>query len=453
MRSSELVVAPKFYKQRMALGNAAEYFEHIARDFGDFVQCRGLINCYFVNNPELVKTVLKETHRQFDKQSLAYAQFRKAFGTGLVISEGDLWRRQRRLMQPHFSPSALRSTFDAMAECVKRSTERFEERAKSEATFNMVSEMHALTLDIAGSTLLGQDFAGAQKDVSRWTHTINVFSASMPLPVVSNLWFPTPKNIAFKRTLREFNAFISRVVKSRDEGNSGTGLLNALVNAEDPNTGEKMSEEQLFSEILGVIIGGHETSSAALTWTWYELAMNPDVERKLHEEVDQVLQGEVPTLKHMSQLKYTRMVVDEAMRLHPPFWFDNRNTMHDVEMGGVTVPKGSMVALSRYSLHRHPDYWPEPERFMPERFGEDGNINKYAYVPFGGGPRVCIGINLATMELVLSLAALAQRFRFELMEPKPVEMRALLTMEPKHGRLRVRALPRGAAGAGMRKAG
>jgi cytochrome P450 len=448
MNAKSLVIAPRFYKQWMLLGNPAKFFDRIARDKGDFVLCKGLLEFYFVNDPELVKTVLRETNSRFDKNSALYSQFRKAFGTGLVIAEGKHWQRQRRLLQPHFSPAAVRASFGIMSDCVDQLVKRWEGYVKSDVTFNMVGEMHDLTLDIAGSTLLGGNFAAAKRDIARWTHHINVYSASLPLPVVSNLWFPTPKNLSLKRTLREFKVFISGVVEERKSGATEAveaGLLNALLEAQDPETGERMSEDQLFAEILGVIIGGHETSSAALTWAWYELAKHPEVEKKLHAELGEVLKGERPALNHMPQLKYTRMVINETMRLHPPFWFENRNAMEDVEMWGVTIPKGSMVAFSRYSLHRHPEYWPEPERFIPERFAEDNTHTKHAYVPFGGGPRVCIGINLATMELVLALATMAQRFRVELRERKPVEMRALLTMEPKHGRLRVGAVARDSA--------
>lgn len=447
MRDKSLTVAPRFYKQWMMLGNPAYFFDRLARDLGDFVLYRGGLDFYFLNHPELVRLVLKETNAHYDKNSPLYSQFRKAFGTGLVIAEGKLWQGQRRLLQPHFSPTAVRASFELMSECIERAVQRWQTYARQDTTFNMVSEMHDLTLDIAGTTLLGGNFAAAQKDIARWTHDINVYSASLPLPLISNLWFPTPKNLALKRTLREFYAFIMQVVQERKHGSVQNGLLNALLQAADPETGEKMSAEQLGAEILGVIIGGHETSSAALTWAWYELAQHSEVEQKLHEELERVLGGELPTLKHMPQLKYTRMIIDETMRLHPPFWFENRNTMDDVELWGVTVPKGSMITFSRYSLHRHPDYWPEPERFIPERFAQESTGTKYAYVPFGGGPRVCIGIHLATLELVLTLATMAQRFRVELREREPVRMRALLTMEPMHGRLAVGAAARDGRGA------
>lgn len=442
MSTKALTVAPRFYKQWMLAGNPAYFFDRIARDLGDFVLCRGVLDFYFLNHPELVRSVLKDTNSRFDKNSPLYSQFRKAFGTGLVIVEGELWKKQRRLLQPHFSPTAVRASFDLMQECIDRCSERWQRYVSEDATFNMVGEMHDLTLDIAGTTLLGGNFAAAQKRIARWTHNINVYSATLPLPVVSNLWFPTPKNLSLKKTLREFYEFIAQTVEERKGGTVQNGLLNALLEAQDPETGEKMSAEQLGAEILGVIIGGHETSSAALTWAWCELAQNPDVEERLHQELDRVLGGEKPTLKHMPQLKYTRMIVDETMRLHPPFWFENRNTTEDVELWGATVPKGSMIAFSRYSLHRHPDFWPEPERFNPERFSEESPGTKHAYVPFGGGPRVCIGIHFATLELVMALATLAQRYRAVLREKEPVRMRALLTMEPMHGRLSMGLVPR-----------
>jgi len=443
MSDKTLRVAPPFYKQWMLAGNPAYFFDRLARDMGDFVYCRGALPFYFVNHPDLVRTVLKDTNSRFDKNSPLYAQFRKGFGTGLKISEGELWKRQRRLMQPYFSPSAVRGSFDIMTECVDRTLQRWHDYAKRDATFNLVGEMYDLTLDIAGSTLLGGNFAGAQKDIARWTHNINAYSATLPLPVVSELWFPRPANVSLKRTLREFYAFINEILEERKDGGARKGLLHALLEAKDPETGECMSREQLCSDILGLIIGGHDTSSTALTWTFCQLAQHPEVEKKLHAELDEVLQGEMPSLSHLPRLKYTKMVLDEAMRLNPPVWFENRNATEDLELWGVTIPKGTMVAFSRYSLHRHPEFWPEPERFIPERFAEE--TTKFAYVPFGGGPRICIGINLAVMELVLSLATLAQRYRVELRQPRPVQMRALLLMQPKGDRVAVGLIPRDGA--------
>lgn len=201
-----------------------------------------------------------------------------------------------------------------------------------------------------------------------------------------------------------------------------------------------MGDAEMRDEMLGMIIGGHETSSAALTWVWYELANHPDVAAKLRCELERVLEGQTIRLEHLPRLKYTKMVIEETLRLHPPFWFENRNVTRDVELGGQTIPKGSLIVFSRFSLHRHPDFWKKPHQFLPERFDPDLPENprsRYASIPYGGGPRVCIEIHFATMELIVALAMMAQRFHLQIDASHRHAMSAKLTMTPRDG-LRVR---------------
>ena len=194
-----------------------------------------------------------------------------------------------------------------------------------------------------------------------------------------------------------------------------------------------------------MILGGHETSSSCLAWVWYELDRNPDVRQKIDDELETVLGGEPPTIESLFQLKYVRMVIDESLRLHPPFWFENRNAMEDVELGGHVIPKGSIVLFSRHALHRHPSFWQEPERFKPERQDPENLEHQrttYAQVPFGGGPRICLGINFAIMELMVIVATICQRFEVTVAKDNRHVMSAKMTMLPKHG-VRVNLTPRG----------
>lgn len=434
--SGTLVHAPWFYKQWMLRGNPALFFDAIVQEYGDFVHCRGLLDFYLVNHPALVKQVLQETHESFDKRSVIYDRFRNAFGNGLVVAEGDRWKRQRKLMQPMFGPSAVNRYFDMMADCVTAMCDRWTRRANAGTSFNIADDMNQVTLEIAGRALFHEGFDEAAARIREWTHTINVYSAKPPLPIIRSYWFPSRINRKLKQALREFDEFLRSIIAKRNAQSSEHDLLSILLNSRHEGSGELMTESEVIEEVLGMIIGGHETSSSALTWIWYELHRHPEVLERLHDEIERVAGGRALELRDLPQLVYTKMIVEETLRLHPPFWFENRNVNQDIEFGGARLAKGSLVAFSRYSLHRHPEFWRDPERFDPERFRPGTEENKrstYASVPFGGGPRICIGIHFAMMELIVVLGLVSQRFRVVVDKSDRHQMSAELTMTPKHG--------------------
>ena len=435
-----LVRPPWFYKQWMIAGNPAYFFDELASRFGDFVHYRGLFSFYLVNHPALVKQVLQETHENFDKNSIIYDRFRHAFGDGLVVAEGKRWRRQRKLMQPLFGQQAIKRYFDMMVASVEALAGRWESSLASEEVFDVAEEMNRITLEIAGRALFHDGFDNAADKISDWTHAINRYSAKPPLPIVRARWFPSRRNRRLTRTLNAFHGFLDQMIAERRGEKQSNDLLSTLLRAEDEETGQPMTDQEIREEALGMIIGGHETSSAALTWLWYELDRNPAVAKRLHEELDEVIGGEALTIDHIPRLVYAKMVIEETLRLHPPFWFENRNAMAEVELGGAALPKDAMVVFSRYSLHRHPEFWISPTSFDPQRFQPDEEENRrstYAHIPFGGGPRVCIGVHFAMMELVVILATIARRYRVVVDESDRHEMAAALTMTPKYG-VRVR---------------
>jgi cytochrome P450 len=438
--SGQLVHAPWFYKQWMLRGNPAYFFDEIVRDFGDFVHCRGLFEFYLVNHPSLVKRVLQDTHDSFDKRSVVYGRFRNAFGNGLVVAEGEHWKQQRKLMQPMFGPITVKRYFDMMVHSVNSLCERWETRASTNTVFDIASDMNQITLEIAGRALFHDGFDEAAAKISEWTHTINVYSAKPPLPIIRSFWFPSRLNRRLKRTLREFNDFLREMIAGRESRPADQDLLSLLLSSRHEESGEPLSEHEVVEEVLGMIIGGHETSSSALTWIWYELYRHPDVLKQLQDEIQRVTQGRSLALSDLPQLCYAKMVVEETLRLHPPFWFENRNVTRDIDFGGTTLRQGSLVAFSRYSLHRHADFWHDPNRFDPERFRPGKEENKrstYASIPFGGGPRICIGLHFAMMELIVVLAVIVQKFNVVIDESDQHTMSAHLTMTPKYG-VRVR---------------
>ncbi len=444
----ELKQCPRFYKQWKLIGNPAYFFEMLSQEFGEFVHYRGLFDFYLVNHPALVKQVLQETNSTFDKNSVIYNRFRNVFGNGLVVAEDNRWKRHRKLLQPMFGPLTVKRYFESMVTSVEAMLDRWEGMHRENQIFNCASEMNRVTLEIAGRALFQNGFDSASEKIEYWTKTINQYSAKPPLPIIRSFWFPSLPNFRLKRTLREFHSFIKQMIDERNADTAQDDLLSILLAAKDEDTGESMTDVEVAEEVLGMIIGGHETASSALTWLWYEMSQNPALETRLHQELATVLGNQPLTLSALPQLRITKMLLDETMRLHPPFWFENRNVMSDIELGGAKIPKGSMVVFSRYSLHRHPDFWKAANSFIPERFEPDREENKrttYAYVPFGGGPRICIGINFAILELLVIVSSIAKRFRVIVDDSDRHVMAAKLTMHPQNG-LRVRLSKRTSSG-------
>ncbi|MEM9412999.1 MAG: cytochrome P450, partial [Planctomycetota bacterium] len=432
----ELVRPRWFYRQWMLAGNPARFFKRLAEDCGDFIHYRGLFSFYQVNHPALVKQVLMQTHKHFDKRNIIYGRFGNVFGDGLVISEGDKWKRQRKLMQPMFGPVTVQRFFDSMVNATHEAICRWKTDYRDQQVFDMATEMDQLTLRIAGEALFSEGFEKDSQRISHWNETINFYCAKPPLPIIRSFWFPSSVNRKLKQTLREFHSFIGELIENRRTIGPKNDLLSILLEATHDDSGKALTDHEIKEEILGMILGGHETSSSALAWIWYELDRHPEVQQKLHVEIRQILGDEPISIEAFANLKYTRMVIDECLRLHPPFWFENRNTMEDVELGGHMVPKGSIVLFSRHALHRHPDFWQNPRQFDPERQHPDHPEHQrtdYAQVPFGGGPRFCLGFNFAIMELVVIVATVFQKLHVKVAPDNRHAMSAKMTMFPKHG--------------------
>lgn len=438
--AGSLARAPWSYKLWMLAGSRERFFERLIKDYGDFVQYRGLVNFYLINHPVLVKQVLQGTHGDFDKNSPLYDRFRRSFGKGLVVAEGSSWKRRRSVVQQLMGPGQIKSYFDLMVDSAESVAMSWTPCSREGTVFDISPAMDRLTLEIVGRSLFQDGFDHARESIRRWTKSIDQFSSKAPLPVVRSAWFPSLLNRRLKKTLEEFHGFIQGMIDKSRSGDSSKGLLSLLCHSEPGEEHPQLTDEEIRDEVLGMIVGGHETSSVALTWAWYELSCNPAVEEQLHQELDTVLGDEQIRLDDLPKLTYTRMVIDETLRLHPPFWFENRNVVREVELGGVTLQPGDTVAFSRYALHRHPDFWTDPDSFDPKRFEpgqEENRRSTHAYVPFGGGPRVCVGVHFAVQELIVLLATLARRYRVRVDSTHRHKVSALLTMRPKHG-LRVR---------------
>ncbi|MDX2000800.1 MAG: cytochrome P450 [Chitinophagales bacterium] len=388
-----------------------------------------------LTDPEHVKYILQDNNRNYIK-SFGYEIIKLLLGNGLLTSEGEFWRRQRRLAQPAFHRERLAALADTMVACTDESIARLEQQV-GKGPINITREMMALTLEVVARSLFSSDVKEAIGIVAKELEYVNeaaVRRINNPLRLPN--WVPTPNNLAESKSINNLNKVVQDIIdKRRQDGQRYDDLLAMLMEAVDEETGETMSDLQLRDESMTIFLAGHETTAVALSWIWYLLDRNPEKAMKLREEVDTVLQGRKPTLEDLMRLPYARMVVDESMRLYPPAWIVGRRNVEDDEIGGYHVPAMTNIMVPVYFLHRDPRYWDEPSAFKPERFEKDKlkNMPRFAYMPFGGGPRLCIGNNFALMEMHLIVVMLVQRFRFVVDPSYKPQPDPLVTLRPKGG--------------------
>lgn len=421
----------------------------IARTYGDAFQYPvGFWTIYFLNHPDHIRHVLQENNKNYSKETFQYNLLGTIAGRGLLTNDGDSWLHQRRLAQPAFHRERLVQLGADMVAVTARMAERWEGLAERGNPFDVDAEMMALTLNIVGQSLFGVDFTQAADDlVAAVVTTLDhvIYRALNPFALPNQI--PTPRNRRFIAARRRLDdAIFALIAHRRAHPAPHNDLLEMLISAQDEETGAKMNDAQLRDEIITLIIAGHETVASALTWSWYFLAKYPHVLRALQAELDAVLGGRLPTVADLPRLTYTRMVFEETIRVYPPAWIMTRRALKRDTVGGYTLPANALVVISPYVTHRHPELWEHPEGFDPERFSPDLQASRprFAYFPFGGGPRLCIGNQYSYMEAQLVLATLAQRFTLTLLPGNPVTVQPLVTLRPKDGilmHLQKRGLP------------
>lgn len=394
-----------------------------------------------LSEPDYIREVLIKQRNNFPKTPLDRSILGKFLGNGLVTSDGDFHKRQRKLVQPAFHMKRIRG----YADNITALTDRMLSSWQAGETRQMDEEMMELTMLIVSKSLFDADVDALHQD------TEAIGAAMHDLQRVSNAdyrrgfqipdWIPTEGNRARNKGIKVLNETLERIITqrrlAREDGSfvDNGDLLSMLLLAQDED-GEYMTDKQVRDEAVTLFAAGHETTSNALTWTWYLLAQHPEIEARLHEEVDRVLGDRLPTLEDLRNLPYTEMIIKEGMRLYPPAWILNgRLALNDTEIDGYPIPADSIIFISPWVMHRLDHYFPNPEQFDPERFTPDkeAELPRYVYLPFGAGPRVCIGNAFAMMEAHLVLAMMAQRFRFELAPKQQIEPNALITMSPKNG--------------------
>lgn len=414
-----------------------------AKQYGDLVYVRlAHMHTYLVAHPDLIREVLVTQSDKFEKAPLDKQILGKFLGNGLLISDGAFHKRQRRLAQPAFHSKRIQNYAEVMADYANRIMAGWQNKA----IVNVAEEMMHLTMLIVSKTLFDADAITGSGDTAE-----TISSAMDDFQAVSNRdyqrgfslpsWIPTADNRLRNQAATKFNQVMEQIIAERRQTAvngqiTDTGDLLSMLMLSVDEDGEFMDDAQLRNEVATLFAAGHETTSNALSWTWYLLAQHPEVEDKLHEELANVLAGRQPTLADLPNLPYSLQIIKESMRLYPPAWILNgRIALEDVEMGGHTIPKGSTIFVSPYVMHHLPQYFDKPEAFKPERFTPEfeKSLPKYAYMPFGGGARVCIGNAFAMMEAQLILATIAQQFRLELATDKPVQYKAQITLTPEDG--------------------
>lgn len=383
-------------------------------------------------DPDDIKHVLVGNNRNYVKDEYTRG-LSLALGNGLLTSEGDFWRRQRRIAQPAFRKHRLQRLADTMISATEEMLESWDQKSTS---FNLSDEMLVLTSNIATRTLFGVSIENnleiGNSILFGMRFLVKRFRSIVKLPV----WIPTPLNIKFNRAMRLQDRAIYEIIEDRKKSNTEHhDLLAMLMEAEDEETGEKMTPKQLRDECLTLFSAGHETSANALTWTFYLLDQNPEVLEKLIREIDEVLGGRMPSAADIRNLGYTHQVIQEAMRLYPPAWIIGREALEEDEIKGYRIPKKAMVTMCTFALHRRNTLWENPEIFDPDRFTPNRikARHKYAYIPFGGGPRLCIGTHFAMMEMQLALAMILQKFFIKVVPDQEIKLEPLITLRPYNG--------------------
>jgi enediyne biosynthesis protein E7 len=384
---------------------------------------------YVIHHPDDVKRVLVTNHRNYTK-GLGLDRVRILLGKGIMTSEGELWKRQRYMMQPLFHRRVITEFASVIAAANERCLARWEVLAGRGEPVNLTDEMSELTLDVVLRSIFGRDLDRLSEQLG-----------GNPFEVVTK---EPARDLQFAYRFRSLTKLVAQLIaRRRAEPEDHFDYVAMLMDARDKETGQPMGERELIDEVMTLIVAGHETTASGLNWTWYLLSQHPQVEARLHAELDAVPEWAAPALAQMETLPYAQQVVNEALRLYPPGWLLSRRTVDADVLGGYPVPPGTNVLLPLYLLHRHPRYWNNPEAFDPARFAPEHEAERprFAYMPFAAGPRHCIGETFALYEMLVHLYKVARRYRLVYVPDKPLELEAqinLRTRYPLHMRLEAR---------------
>lgn len=429
------VLGSVYYYAKDPLG----FLQRCVREYGDVVYVEFLGQpTYTLQRPEDIEHVLVSRHPHYTKDRVQRRILGgRLLGNGLLTSEGESWLRQRRLMQPAFHRQRLAAYSRVMVEHARRQLASW----KDGEVRDTYADMTRLTLGIVIQSLFDLELEGEAGVVGPALGQVMEHFTKLQSLVLPD-WVPTPSALRYRAAVARLDAFVSGLVRRRREAGGDTGDLLSLLLEARYEDGSGMSDAQIRDEVLTLALAGHETTSINLAFCFHLLARHPEAEAALHRELDSVLGGREPTVEDLAALHYTEYVVKESLRLYPPAWSISREAVDEDEIAGWHVPARAMVVMNPWTVHRDARLYEDPEAFRPERWagGLEQRLPRFAFFPFGGGPRLCIGSSFALMESRLVLATLAQRFRFERVPGDEVELLASITLRPKHGvKVRLRA--------------
>ncbi len=390
-----------------------------------------------VNNPEWIKHILQDNHHNYTKDTIQYNSLSKITGRGLLTSDGDAWFRNRRLEQPAFARPRLLALDQIVVPAAQKMLAEWDTAFQQAESLDIDRQMMRLALEIVGKALFSIDLSQQAHALTGAVMTaLDYIMYQARNMIVPPLFLPTPRNIHFKQAIQTLDCAVDEIIFGRRRlADSGDDLLGMLLKGRHVQTGQPLSSQELRNEVITLLIAGHETVASALTWSWYLLANNPAARRRLQTEIKEVLGDRLPASADLPRLKYTYQVFAEALRLYPPAWLITRRAVQADQLGPYTLPAGTLVIISPYTIHRHPAFWENPESFNPDRFVDDNESKRprFAYIPFGGGPRLCIGSNFALIEAQLILAAVVQRYQLDLLPGSAILADALVTIRPRGG--------------------
>ncbi len=424
-----------FRNSLLVLKDPLAFFRKTFEEHGDIYDVNSnLYTIYVLANPAHINEVLVTQHKKFRKSD-DYQVLKHSLGNGLLVSEGEFWKKQRRTIQPAFHKASLQRLFDYMIADAEKAADSWAGRKEVEVH----QEMTFLTLEIITNALFG---SSKNLDFKKMKETISIgneFLANKIMqPFSLPIWLPTKASRVYKKARDFNNKVIDKIIADRSkQALKYNDLLAMLMLSKDEETGEGMSHKQLRDEVMTMFIAGHDTTTNAMSWAFYLLAQHPKKQAILKEELARVLQGKSPTYQQLNELEYTQQVLEEAMRLFPPAWSIGRTAKEEVTLSdGYTIGKDTIVFLDIFMLHRHPAYWENPKDFIPERFTAENKAKrpKTAYIPFGAGQRMCVGLNFAMMEMKIILAIFLQRYTLHILaDSSEVVPEVLITLRPKNG--------------------
>ena len=417
-------------------------FTRLARESDGLAPLRiGLRRAFLVSDPVLIRRVLLENFDLYDKDTPAFRAVRLALGQGLLTSRGTFWKRQRRIAQPAFHGENLRCFGPVFTRLAAACADKWEAARSAGRPVDAGTDMMKVTLTAVAEALFGDDLSGQAEEINRVFPVILeelAHRTASPLPAPH--WVPMARNRKLKEALGSLRSIVDSLIKRRrtqlDNFATNTSrqrdLLTTLMLAKDGETSESMSNEQLHDEVMTLLIAGHETTANALAWAWVMLDLHPNEQERLHRELHEVTGGRPVAAEDLPRLPRLRMVFLETLRLYPPVWMFDRRAIQADRLAKTNIRPGDLVIISAYAVHRIPSLWADPEAFRPERFepGKEEQKNKFAYLPFGAGPRICMGMSFAMMESQIILGTLLGRFRARLAEPGPVPPSCQVTLRP-----------------------